>query len=70
MIHNDLNEIYMSQLYVPRNHYISISAVIEPPSERGGGGSAMIDPLKILTGPHLRRIVPFWKIFREFQSLV
>ena len=36
MIHNDLNEIYMSQLYVPRNHYIYFSAVTEPPSERGG----------------------------------
>ena len=31
MIHNDLNEIYVSQLYVPRNHYIYISAVTEPP---------------------------------------
>ena len=38
MIYNNLNEIYMSQLYVPRNHYIYIRAVIEPPPPLKGWG--------------------------------
>ena len=33
MIHNDLNEIYMSQLYVPRNHL----ARSQNPPLKGGG---------------------------------
>ena len=65
MIYNNLNEIYMSQLYVPRNHYIYIRAVIEPPPPwKGGGGSAMIDPPYNLNRP------PFCVILSPSKNLL